>query len=1307
MNGKRIAIGLAMVAGLLLILIVGAAAYLNSNAFRQYALNKIVETAEQKTGAKIEIHDVDFSWRPSIVKVNGVRAYLRGVAKQKPLATVERVSVTVTLWQLVHRQVAIESLSIERPEIFVRVGPDGRMNLPTPPASDDAPSSFAVQIAAVSIRDGLIDYQDQKIPLSADLRGFRAEANFDRASGAYRGEMSYDVGHVTSSGIRPVEHHAMVRFVADARTCRFESVELTAMHSSLTLHGTLGNYSSPLFSGDYSVRISATDLRWVLKNDAMPKGEIALQGEAMYRRTGNSSFLKDLRLQGQMKSSAVVLPVDGNEVAVEALDGSYTMDKGVLRVTKLTGDVLGGRLNADAATIDLNRNDGDVRLRIQQASLHQASAVMAKSNPTARRLAGIADVDTQAGWKNGIRNLRAQAKAEIRTPASTVAANLISLNGHLDLDYDAVQNRIAFGQSNLRTGQTHLAFSGTLAANSNLNVHLVTKDLAELTALASSLSVSPSGQNSAAMPEIKGAVEFTGIVTGTARNPHIDGQVAGTNVEYEGTALPSVQAHMAVDSRSVALSNGKAAIAEKARLAFSGRAGLVNWSLDEKAPLTVHANAVNVPASLIEKLAHAAYPIEGLLNGEVSLNGSMQQPTGSGHLTLEQARVWGEPLSALTADFKTRDREIEFSGKAHAAAGVLTAQGKYDAASRRYEIKANTDGLKIEQVDILKAKEPEARGILVADLSGAGTLDDPQLTAKLRIARLPLSEAEVTDLNVEAKLQHKHGEFTVHSVVQGNPMDLKGTIELTAGYPVKASLDTGKMPIGPLLSRFAPKTSAADLSGEVEVHANLDGPLETPAKMKARVELPTLNMRAQSFEIANQQRVVIVYQDGMLRVENGQFIGTGSDLNLSGDVSLQGAGEMNLTAKGVLDLKGLEPWTGGGKAAGHVNFEARARGTKDKPDLQGRAQIVNAAYTADDLPMGVESLNGEILLEGSKIRLSNVTAKAGGGTLAVAGSAVYGHNPTFDVAIDAKSVRIRQNGIHAVVDSKLAWNGSVEGSTMSGNVTIGKLSFSQGSDLAEIASQFSDTTVSAVPPAFERNTKLNVAVQSGDNLNLASGQLSVAGAVNLTAAGTLARPVLLGRVALTGGEVFFMGKRFEIQSGTLAFANSYRTDPTLNLYVSTVVQQYNITINMNGQTDKLKMVYRSDPALPSADIINLLAFGQTTADAASGATPASLGAESAVASAVGGQVASQVQKLAGISQLSINPLAGNSSNPGAQVAIQQRVTGNLLLTFSANATSAQNQTVQVQYQPKKNVTVSVLRDEYGGYGIDVRYHKEF
>ena len=1311
MNGRRIAIGISVFVAVAIVLVAGLAVFLHSRSFRQYALGEIVAAAEQKTGAKVEIRDAHFSWRPLVVQVSGVRAYLPGGTKQsaqETLATIDRVTVTITPWQLVHRQVDIQALDIERPALHVRVSPDGRMNLPMPPADNGSSSSFAVQVASLTIRDGLIDYQDQKIPLSADLRGFQAQANFDRGSGSYRGQMSYDSGRILTSEIRPVEHHASVRFVADSRMCKFESVELAAMHTALTLHGNLENYSSPVFSGEYSANVSATDLRWILKNDAMPGGDIAVRGELLYRNSENSTFLQDLRMKGTLKSAQLTLPVDGNSIVLNGLDGSYTVDKGVLRIASLAAGLLGGRVSVNPAMIDLNRNDGDLQIRIRQASLERASATVAKANSTARRPAGLADLETHAWWKNGAGNFRMQAKADIKSPESLANASLIPLNGHLDLDYDAAHNRASLGSSNIRAGQTELLFSGTVATNSSLKVHLLTKDLQELIAMGASLSTSPGAKSRATVPDIHGAAEFTGIVTGTTQNPHIDGQVTGTNVRYEKTTLPTLQTHVAIDSRSLALSDGRASLADKARLTFNGSAGLVDWSIDPKAPLSLHAKTFNVPASFIESLAQVSYPVEGLLNGEVSVSGSVQQPQGQGHLTLDQGQVWGESLNVLALDFNTRGRQIEFSGKARAPAGLLHAQGKYELDSREYEIKASTDGLKIEQVQTLKAKEPSARGVLSADISSSGTVEDPQGTIKLRVPWLHLSEADVTDLNADAKLEHKHGEFAVHSMVQNNPMDLKGTVELTTGYPVKATLNTAKMPIGPLLARFAPRSPQTEaLSGELEIHANLDGPINIPTRLKARLDIPTLHVKAQSFEIANEQTVAITYEDGTAHIENGRFKGTGTNLDVRGDVPLQAAGALNVRAKGALDLHALEPWTAGGHSSGQLNFEVRARGSMSTPDLQGRAQIVNAAYASDELPAGIEALNGEILLEGSRTRLSNVSATAGGGTVALAGGATYGENPTFDLAVDAKSVRLLQNGIHAVIDSKLAWNGSVQSSTMSGNVTLARLSFNQGSDIADIASQFSDTTVSGEPPAIERNTKLNVAVQSGDALNVASTQLSVAGSVNLRATGTLARPVLLGRVGLTGGEVFFLGKRFEIQSGSLAFANSSRTDPVLNLYVSTVVQQYNITINMTGTTDRLRTVYTSDPALPSADIINLLAFGQTTADAASNATPASVGAESAVASAVGGQVASQVQKLAGISQLTINPMAGNSSNPGAQITVQQRVTGNVLLTFSTNATSAQNQSVQVQYQPNKNVTVSVLRDEYGGYGVDVRYHKAF
>jgi translocation and assembly module TamB len=294
------------------------------------------------------------------------------------------------------------------------------------------------------------------------------------------------------------------------------------------------------------------------------------------------------------------------------------------------------------------------------------------------------------------------------------------------------------------------------------------------------------------------------------------------------------------------------------------------------------------------------------------------------------------------------------------------------------------------------------------------------------------------------------------------------------------------------------------------------------------------------------------------------------------------------------------------------------------------------------------------------------------------------------------------------LDGDLRLNGTPQKSQLSGRVLVDRLSFQEGFDLATFMSQLSDDSTVSAPSPFASNMNLSISVNSSQNLDLASSQVSIAGNANLNVTGTAANPVILGRITLTSGELFFQGKRFEIESGTIAFANPAKTEPVLNLYVKTVVEQYNITINFSGPLDRLKTNYISDPSLPPLDIINLLAFGQTTAEKASNAsTPASLGAQSVLAQGVAGQVAKGVQNLTGISQLTLDPTAGNNQNPGAQVAVQQRVTGAILLTFSTDVTSTQRQTIQLQYQPKRQVRISVLRDEYGGYGVAVRLRKVF
>jgi len=239
---------------------------------------------------------------------------------------------------------------------------------------------------------------------------------------------------------------------------------------------------------------------------------------------------------------------------------------------------------------------------------------------------------------------------------------------------------------------------------------------------------------------------------------------------------------------------------------------------------------------------------------------------------------------------------------------------------------------------------------------------------------------------------------------------------------------------------------------------------------------------------------------------------------------------------------------------------------------------------------------------------------------------------------------------------------------------------------------------------------LNVAVQSTSQMNLQSSQVSISGNANLRVAGTAANPVVLGRADLTGGELFFRGNRYVVEQGTIDFLNPVTTEPVVNLRVQTKINDYTIKLGLEGPVARLRTTYTSDPALPPADIISLIARGQTTESLAQQPSqPATLGAESLAASAVSGQIGNRIAKAAGISQLQIDPSLGanNGQNPGARIAIQQRVTSNLLVTFATDITSTQRQAVQIEYQINQRWSVSGVRDQNGGFTAQGFYKKKF
>jgi translocation and assembly module TamB len=171
----------------------------------------------------------------------------------------------------------------------------------------------------------------------------------------------------------------------------------------------------------------------------------------------------------------------------------------------------------------------------------------------------------------------------------------------------------------------------------------------------------------------------------------------------------------------------------------------------------------------------------------------------------------------------------------------------------------------------------------------------------------------------------------------------------------------------------------------------------------------------------------------------------------------------------------------------------------------------------------------------------------------------------------------------------------------------------------------------------------------------------------------------------------------------ITFDDPNETNPVLNVSATTTVEQYNLTLSMRGSLDKLTTSYVSDPPLATADIINLIARGKTTQESAA----QSQSTDSMIASQAASQVSSSVQKLAGISSLEIDPTVGGSTQTSARVAVQQRVTKNLLVTFSTDVSQPGSEIVQGEYQINKRWSVSMARDQLGGVSVDGRYHTRF
>jgi len=1315
---------LGILVALILVIVIGSNIALHSQKVHNYVLNLAEQKATAALNTRVELQNFALHFHNLGLDLYGLTIYGTGPGAGRPVLQVDHIGLGVRIISVVHRQWNLDRVAVDHPVVDLIVGPNGQNNLPTMQSSGNSNTNvFDLAIHQIVLNRGVVYYNDRETPLYADLHDLEFQSSYSFTdNGHYFGMLSYRDGHLQYGSYAPMPHDLKAQFDARRDGMTLSNVKLASGQSQVLLNASLDNYASPRVHAKYVVILALGELRNIMRDPSVPSGVMVVNGSADYNSVPGRPPFDTTSLQGSIRSQVLQVRTASLRTDIRNLEGDYSFANGNAELRGVSAQLLGGSFRANATVRDVTGNQqGRVVATLHDISLADLKTIANSSSLKPVAVSGQVNANTEATWVGSFKNvlLRADAAANATVAPARAGANTgsVPVNAELHARYNGRTQEIALSKSYVDMPQTSLTMDGTVSTRSALQVHLQANDLHELETVADLFS-SPSQPLN-----LHGRASFNGTVRGSTSAPQIAGQLNAGNVQVRGSSFRVLRATVQASPSEVSLQNGDLELAkQQGHITFNLQTALHDWSHQPSSSFSANVSATQVSLAPLAQAADLSTPISGTLNANIAAHGTQLNPIGQGDVTLRKANISGEPVQLAQVRFQGTGDAVHSHLLVRVAAGTAQGQLTYYPRQEGYDAVLQATNIHLQQLQSLRERNLQVSGTMNLTASGRGTLKDPQATASLTIPQLTLQKQQINDVNFQGNVANHEVRFTLGSQIASTPLKAQGQVGLTGDYYADLTLDTPVIPLQPILAAYAP-AQAAGVSGQTEIHAAVRGPLKNKALLQAHLNVPTLavNYRAATtagappanLQIAAVKPIRADYVDGVLSLEPGEIKGTDTEVRFQGQMPLSGNAPSTLKVQGEINLAIAEIFDPTLASGGQVQFDINAAGHKPAENVEGQIRIVNASFSTPDAPVGLSNGNGVLLLRRDRVDISQFTGNVGGGTVTASGGVAYRPALQFNLGLKGNDLRLLYpQTVRTDLGLNLAMTGNLDAALLAGQVNINSISFTPDFDIMSLATQFGGV---ASPPvttgSFTDNLKLSLTVRSTSELRAISPTASLQGDANLRVVGTAADPVILGRANLTGGDVIALGNRYTVQGGTIAFVNPVETEPVVNLQVNTTIQQYNIALHFRGPLDRLQTNYTSDPALSQADIIHLVAFGNT--EEAANAAPAqstTLGAESLIASQVSSQVTGRLQKALGISQISLDPQLGATSGnqqQGARLTVRQRVTSKLFVTFSTDVTTTQFSAVQMQYQFNKKWSVSGVRDQNGGFGLDGRYHKDF
>lgn len=1330
----------------------------------------------------VHIGELSVTLRPGIFVIKNF--VIEGLTPDAaPFLKADRIRLHIPLSSLVRRQLIVEA-EMDRWALTLEMFPGNRNNIPRLKPRSTEPGRFQTNINYIWARSGWFKLIDHAQPL--DFTAENVEVNFTRdiSLGKYVATLAFRGGVTNILSYEPMRLDAMsARMSFDVgNLITVQGLDLVTDGTRSHMTGVIDLNKWPEQYFDISTVFDVPPLKEIFffGQDFTATGRGEYKGKFQKFQSGKYDVTGVFKVPALNVSGLDFPEMTGRVVWIqnrlEVVGAQSKFYGGDMRLSYVLATLAGGRgsiadLSATYKGVDLTAFGRVMNWQgIELAS--RADGWQTMTWPNGRFDDMVGDGEIRAATADG------RAVAVPQLPAFVADAprdkpfdrpiEPVPVAG--SVTYHLAPDLITVSDGWAATPETHLSFRGTTGWHDNTNMpfRVVSTDWQASDRLLSAVLTAFGSRTSPI--EIDGRGVFDGTMTRWFSRPLIVGHFAGERLRAWKVLWGTGRADVSVENSYLTVTNSAIGDGE-AKIVANGKYSLGFPRADGGEEIDARISVERWPLVDFRTFFELDdWPVDGTVFSDVQIYGRYRGPEGFGILRVETGTAWEETFETFTGRLSFEGAGMRVDGaeftkstgfiRGAAYIGFPPTKDGFGTYSFTF------DGEKIPVESLVSFTVPNAKltGVLNFTMRGSGSTEHPRYEWDGRIADLFWGDEGI-------------GQATAHMVIDEDMVRIdrldvasdrlavsgSGQVALNDTYDGDLSLRFTETSVDPFLRFFAPKLSPytrAVVSGSVR----FNGELANLSRLGMDLTIERADLTLFDYRLSNPvgrdgARVPLrmAFAEDVLTIcgvvpasETGPCAGSIGAFTLSGEgTSLTIGGRVNratsavdMSFDGTASLALLQGIVQDVRSSGDATIAARVTGTLDAPVYTGNATVANGRLRHFSFPHSLDNIHGGVQFDASGIRLDGLRAQMGTGTRNGGGDIVFGGSIGLEAFVpsvlnvtargDGLDLRFPE-GFRSIVDADLSLTGTMADALIAGRITVRQARYTRrlqgNAGLLGFAGLGGEevpvVTPTTAPVEMPLRFDLELVGQRLTVIDDSDATVIVSPDLRLT--GTLARPVLSGRVDIDRGETEFLGNRYTVE-GSIEFTNPDRIQPYFDIEARTQIRQpsqdYRLDLTFTGTLDKFNYTLDSDPPLSQGDKIALILGQNPNLDRAefrSLESPQDVQNQlmqsvvaQLVTSPISTQVGRVVERTGLVDTFTLTPLLAPDAtlqqlNPGARVTVGQRISHRVYLTYSRSLdnTSLEYEILLLEYAQNDRMSWVLSRNQDGTFALDFRVRYRF